>query len=329
MAMVEAVAPAIGHNRPPITRPDAEDLREELLAAVAPLYKRRDELLASAATVPAVIPNEEVAKELSDLLGMFRALLKTAKGQFELEKQPWLDAGRTVDGVFTAALIAPVEKMGKSLRERELTYIDEKAAKEKRRLQEEARKAQEEADRKLREAQEAERKRLAEIAEAERKQREEAAAAERKRQAEAEAARLEALKRAPTIAEPAPPPVPVAAAPAPEPLPPPPAPSMQPVNTLLDEAAAAASRAQELTKQAEAKPAEHGRVRGDRGGVSTIRKVWTGELVNRDELDLEALRQHFTEDAYNAAIRAFVKANAGEGKPAPQLRGARIWQRNV
>jgi plasmid stabilization system protein ParE len=97
----------------------------------------------------------------------------------------------------------------------------------------------------------------------------------------------------------------------------------------LAEAVAASNRAAELERSALAKPASMGRVRGDLGGVSTIRKLWTGEVVNRAELDLEALRQHLPEEGLAQAVRAFAKANGIDGKPAPVLRGARIYQKNV
>lgn len=62
------------------------------------------------------------------------------------------------------------------------------------------------------------------------------------------------------------------------------------------------------------------RVRGDQGSLSTTRIDWDGHLVNRAELDLEALRPYFREDDINFAIKQFVKAGHRE------LKGACIFE---
>lgn len=88
-----------------------------------------------------------------------------------------------------------------------------------------------------------------------------------------------------------------------------------------EEAARAASAAAiQARKEAEAKAADLSRTRGDYGGVSSLRAEWKGEMVDRDTLDLEALRPHLPSDAIDQAIRAFVKSGGRE------LRGARIWE---
>jgi hypothetical protein len=79
------------------------------------------------------------------------------------------------------------------------------------------------------------------------------------------------------------------------------------------EAAAAAAAAA-------ARPAELHHDRGDLGGRSALRTDWVGEVVDRDELDLEALRPHLALDALEKAVRAFVRAGGRE------LSGARIYQ---
>jgi hypothetical protein len=79
----------------------------------------------------------------------------------------------------------------------------------------------------------------------------------------------------------------------------------------------AARKAQEAT---EASNAELSRTRGQRGSVVSLTTTMKGELVSRAALDLEALRQHISEDALEKAIRSFVKAGGTE------LAGARIYE---
>lgn len=94
----------------------------------------------------------------------------------------------------------------------------------------------------------------------------------------------------------------------------------------MEEAIAADQAAQRAQKAAAAKPADLSRTRGDLGSVSSLKRRWTGEMVDRARLDLEALRGHLSADDLNKAIRAWVKANSADNKPAPVLPGARVWQ---
>lgn len=87
------------------------------------------------------------------------------------------------------------------------------------------------------------------------------------------------------------------------------------------EARQAAADAAAAARAAEAKAAELSRTRGDYGGVSSLRTEWTGELVDRKTLDLEALREHLPTAALEQAIRSFVKAGGRS------LRGASIYER--
>lgn len=75
----------------------------------------------------------------------------------------------------------------------------------------------------------------------------------------------------------------------------------------LTQAVEARVEAEHLAEAAEASSADLVRVRGDEGTV-TIRSEWRGELVDRESLDLESLRAHFSEDSLEKAIRAFVRA---------------------
>jgi len=83
------------------------------------------------------------------------------------------------------------------------------------------------------------------------------------------------------------------------------------------DARAAATKAQQ---EADAKPAELSRTRGDYGSVASLRTYWTFDSWERTRLDLEALRQHISSDALEKAIRSFIKAGGRE------LEGAHILE---
>lgn len=68
------------------------------------------------------------------------------------------------------------------------------------------------------------------------------------------------------------------------------------------------------------KAAELSQTRGEYGSLSSLRTVWTFDGIDRDALDLEALRQHFPIDGLEKAIRSFIKAGGRE------LNGTRIFE---
>lgn len=74
------------------------------------------------------------------------------------------------------------------------------------------------------------------------------------------------------------------------------------------------------TQAAEAKPAELSRIRGEYGAVSSLRTDWVFDGLDRHQIDLEALRHHFTTAAIESAIRAFIKSGGR------QLEGVRIFE---
>jgi DNA repair exonuclease SbcCD ATPase subunit len=93
---------------------------------------------------------------------------------------------------------------------------------------------------------------------------------------------------------------------------------------LLDDAVRADKTATKIEKMIDAPAGQAVRTRGEQGSVSTFRTEWQGTLTDRAEIDLEALRPYFTDDAIQLAINAFVKANAGR-----QLAGAWVRQENI
>lgn len=76
----------------------------------------------------------------------------------------------------------------------------------------------------------------------------------------------------------------------------------------------------EAEKDATAKPAEMSRVRGEYGALSSLRTTWTFSDLDRDNIDLAALRQHLPMDGLERAVRSFIKAGGRE------LDGVKIFQ---
>ncbi len=73
-------------------------------------------------------------------------------------------------------------------------------------------------------------------------------------------------------------------------------------------------------KAADVKPAELSRVRGEYGAVSSLRTSWVFDTIDRETIDLEALRHHLPTDGLEKAVRSFIKAGGRE------LRGTRIFE---
>lgn len=59
------------------------------------------------------------------------------------------------------------------------------------------------------------------------------------------------------------------------------------------------------------------------GAKSSLRYIPTGEIVDREVLDLEALRPYLSNDALQKALNAFVKMH-GVNR---QIKGAKIWEK--
>ncbi len=88
----------IGDNKPP---EDVDPVRDRLAENYAELIARHSYLLAAEAErVPEVIEDEETAKDVSDYEGDLSKCLKALEGARVSEKEPFLTAGRAVDGFF-------------------------------------------------------------------------------------------------------------------------------------------------------------------------------------------------------------------------------------
>lgn len=68
------------------------------------------------------------------------------------------------------------------------------------------------------------------------------------------------------------------------------------------------------------RPAQLASIRTNDGGMVSLRTVWVGQILDRNALDLEALRQHLPADAMQKALNSFIAAGGRE------LRGARIFE---
>lgn len=87
-----------------------------------------------------------------------------------------------------------------------------------------------------------------------------------------------------------------------------------------DAAIKAAADAAKAAQAADAKPADMARTRGDYGAVGTLRREWVFDDLDRNALDLEALRPFIPQDAIEKAIRAFIRSGGR------QLAGVRIYE---
>lgn len=186
----------IGHNNPPLS----EVLHDETAA----LRQRAADLAASAGRC--AVTDQDTAERATTLAKMIKAHIRALDDARTERKQPFLDAGRTVDGFF-GAISQPLKAAESSVVAQIDAYrreVERKAAEERRRQEEEARRLREQAEAAERARRQAELKAEQEAAEAARKVREAeetarragdlAAQAEARRQAE-EQARADAERR--------------------------------------------------------------------------------------------------------------------------------------
>ncbi len=84
--------------------------------------------------------------------------------------------------------------------------------------------------------------------------------------------------------------------------------------------------AEKAAAAATVKPAELGKSRGVHGGQTTLKQFWNVAEIDRDTIDLEALRSHFTDDALKKAATSWKDANKDFLKSGGALTGARIFE---
>ena len=88
----------------------------------------------------------------------------------------------------------------------------------------------------------------------------------------------------------------------------------------LDVAVIAEEVANKAAKEATAPAADLSRSRGEYGTQSSLRKRWTHRITHKGSIPLDQLREHFTDDSIDKAIRAFVRSGGRE------LAGVKIFQ---
>ena len=237
---------------------DADVMREYLDEEIAALTTRKAELLASVGRAPATIADNETAGKIADLTKLIAACVKNAEADRVARKEPFLEGGRVIDGVFRG-ITEPLIRAKTDVERRLTLWQREVAEAERRRREEVARREREEAERLAREA------------------------AELEAAAQTEAQIDQAIS----------------------------------TDALAHQREADAVAAQ---KAAEAKPAELSRQRSDYGAVASLRRFWDFTDLNRDAVDLEALRSHLPFDAIEKAVRSYIRAGGRE------LRGATIFE---
>lgn len=146
-------ARGIGDNKPPLEATLADRYEAEI--------RLMEELLAAAKAAPSSVADDETQNKFAELIKKLRALEIALDKSRGTEKAPWQQGVDEVNGFFktkTDQLEAQRLRLNKASKD----YLDDKAAKEKRRLQEEEDARRELAAKKLREAQAAEETKLAE-----------------------------------------------------------------------------------------------------------------------------------------------------------------------
>lgn len=88
----------------------------------------------------------------------------------------------------------------------------------------------------------------------------------------------------------------------------------------------AALEVERAAKAAAAKPAELGKSRGELGGQTSLKQFWNFRDLNRNEIDLESLRHHFTTDSLEKALRSWINANKDALKAGTRLEGVEVFE---
>lgn len=101
-----------------------EQIGIDLAERHATLVGRKDELLAAAARVPAVISDHETSERLADFIKQFTTALTKTDAQREAEKDPYLRGGQAVDAFFNRGIKGPLEATKKDLLQRQTDWLN-------------------------------------------------------------------------------------------------------------------------------------------------------------------------------------------------------------
>lgn len=217
------------------------------------------------------ITDDQADSDATEFMVKLRACWKTGENARTDEKAPYDAAAGLVHAWFKTGILDPLTELGKRINAASTKFKVEKANAERREREAAAKKAREE-----------EAARQAEAAAAEAAACELERSAARKRNAEA----ITAAEAEAAIAR-----------------------------QRADDARAANEKAAleraETERAASASMAELSRSRGARGGVSSLRSKIAHRDLNRDEIDLEALRPYLSDKALAQAVDAWIDANKG------------------
>lgn len=116
----------IGHN--------SGGLSETRMQALSRVIDFEDAL----GRMPEIIEDDETVAKAATFVGQITTAASDAEGVRKEEKQPFLDGGREVDAWWQSTILAPLEKVKATVRQRQTAYLTAKAERERERLRAEA-----------------------------------------------------------------------------------------------------------------------------------------------------------------------------------------------
>ena len=137
-------AATIGDNFPPSP---IEALRAQLAEDCAKLITRCAELMDSYARAPEIIDDDETAGKVGDLIKLITAAMKAAETARVGAKEPYLEAGRAIDGFFKTTILDPLNHYKRMLQARLSGFLEQKAAATRRAAEAQAKLEREAAER--------------------------------------------------------------------------------------------------------------------------------------------------------------------------------------
>lgn len=145
---MDTVQPGVGHNSPPTM---AEEIIDKIGVAYKSLTDRSTALLDALTRVPPTVGDEATNAKCADFVKQISGCIKEAESHRVAEKEPFLTAGKRVDGFFKA-VTDPLEKAAADVKRRMTVYQRAKDDAERKVREEEAKRQREESDRLAREA---------------------------------------------------------------------------------------------------------------------------------------------------------------------------------
>lgn len=339
--MTDAVA-GPGHNLPPIAIPEPDAIQADLDARFPNVQVRLDELLASAASVPKKINDEETFGKATALYTMMRDSTKDWDAERDKEKRAYDTAVGVVNNFFLGRIAKLNDKttgVMPGLKEKIADYLDRKKVAAQQAAAAEAERKRQEAADKLKKAKELEREQLEKIGEAwaadetarvaawkrqiaegalraaeidlelkGKRDRETAAAAQdaieaaKKNVRVAKTEEKDATKDATQARK-----------------------EERKGASTVKAATSAAERADNQAERSERRAtgpeANFARTRGEHGTMGTTARRWVVKSVDHAIVDLERLRGYIKPEALDAAAYRYMMDNSSDGK-IPELKGA-------